>query len=238
MEDNASKLRGNNETLRFRLIWTELLIPLHKILLIPSVFYMARDFDAGKSISRAIGRGGPWKSRLFWRPSPPPHTFLCTEQFRNQQLYKKCDKDTHPVHKIILKVCWRDATLFVYFHVFKHTVHTSIPSHSYNTFIRRHSPGPLSISSSLLSLVGKTSLWCRAENRTQACLTVNIVAWNGSKPTRYQLSQWYNYRRSVSILFWATPCDLGFMGRGQFEMRVGTVDMIISEVTLAKFEQD
>ncbi len=24
------------------------------------------DFDAGKSISRAIGRGGHWKSRLFW----------------------------------------------------------------------------------------------------------------------------------------------------------------------------
>jgi hypothetical protein len=32
------------------------------------VVYMARDkdFDEGKSISRAIGRGGPRKSGLFW----------------------------------------------------------------------------------------------------------------------------------------------------------------------------
>ena len=33
-----------------------------------------------------------------------------------------------------------------------------------------HSPRPLSISSSLSGSVGKTSLWCRAGNRTRACL--------------------------------------------------------------------
>ncbi len=40
------------------------------------VVYMAWDvmiFDVGKSISRAIGGGGPWKSRLFWAtPSNGP----------------------------------------------------------------------------------------------------------------------------------------------------------------------
>jgi hypothetical protein len=41
-------------------------------------------------------------------------------------------------------------------------VHTFSPSHSYNTFIRRHSPRFLSISSSLISSVGKTSLGCRS----------------------------------------------------------------------------
>ncbi len=33
------------------------------------LFYMElilNDFEGGKSITRAIGRGGPWKSRLFW----------------------------------------------------------------------------------------------------------------------------------------------------------------------------
>ncbi len=34
---------------------------------VPVLLYGAgrNDFDAGKSISRAIGRGGPWKSKLF-----------------------------------------------------------------------------------------------------------------------------------------------------------------------------
>jgi hypothetical protein len=41
------------------------------------------------------------------------------------------------------------------------------------TFIRRHSLRFLSISSSLVSAVGKTSLGCRAENQTRACLTVS-----------------------------------------------------------------
>ena len=55
---------------------------------------------------------------------------------------------------------------FVYFFLFcnRHTYTYSI------TFIRHHSPGLLSISSSLVSSVRKTSLWCRAENRTRTCL--------------------------------------------------------------------
>ncbi len=47
--------------------------------------------------------------------------------------------------------------LFWYF-----IVHTLIPSHSYSYIIRRHSPKFLSISSSQVSSVGKTSLGCRA----------------------------------------------------------------------------
>ncbi len=53
------------------------------------------------------------------------------------------------------------------------------PSHSYNTFICRLSPRFLSISSSLVSSVGRTTLGCQAENRTRACLT--------AKPTHYHL---------------------------------------------------
>jgi hypothetical protein len=60
--------------------------------------------------------------------------------------------------------------LFI-FHFFITYIHSF--SHSYTTFIRRHSPGPLSISSSLESSVGRPSLWCRAENRTPACLTAS-----------------------------------------------------------------
>ncbi len=48
---------------------------------------------------------------------------------------------------------------------------TYIHSFNHNTFIRRHSLKPLSISSSLVCSVGITSLWGRAENRTRACLT-------------------------------------------------------------------
>ncbi len=59
-------------------------------------------------------------------------------------------------------------------------LHTFIPSHSYSTFISGHSPRFLSISSSLVSSVGKTFLGCRAENRTRTCLT--------TRPAHYQLS--------------------------------------------------
>jgi hypothetical protein len=40
-------------------------------------------------------------------------------------------------------------------------------------FIRRHSPRDLSISSSLVRSVGKTSLGCQAGNRTRACLAAS-----------------------------------------------------------------
>ncbi len=45
--------------------------------------------------------------------------------------------------------------LFI-FHIF-YNIHTFIQSHLYNIFIRRHSLGPLSISSSLESSVGRPS---------------------------------------------------------------------------------
>jgi hypothetical protein len=65
-------------------------------------------------------------------------------------------------------------TFLFIFHIFFITyIHTFIQSHSCNTFILRHSLGPLSISSSLESSVGRPSLWCRAENRTRACLTAS-----------------------------------------------------------------
>ncbi len=72
--------------------------------------------------------------------------------------------------------------LFWYF-----LVHTFGPSHSYNSFIRRHSPSFLSISSLLVSSVGKTSPECRAGNRTRACLKhyhLNYLAtfWATSHP--------------------------------------------------------
>ncbi len=84
-----------------------------------------------------------------------------------------------------LKVWWQDATLsFVYFSYF-YDIHTFIQSHSYNTFIHRHSLRPVSISSSLVCSVGKTSLWCRTENRTRACLTARRRATNWATPHHY-----------------------------------------------------
>ncbi len=59
---------------------------------------------------------------------------------------------------VYLKVWWHDATLFVFFIIFYyiHTyIHSFIQSHSFNTFIHRHSRRPLSISSSLVCSVGK-----------------------------------------------------------------------------------
>ncbi len=50
------------------------------------------------------------------------------------------------------------------------------------TFIRRHSPRFLSISSSLVSSVGKTSLWCPAENQTRACRTASRRTTNWATP--------------------------------------------------------
>ncbi len=69
--------------------------------------------------------------------------------------------------------------------IFKKKKHTFILSHSWNTYIRRHSPGPLSISSSLESSVGKASLWCRAENRTRACRTASRRANNWATPHQF-----------------------------------------------------
>ncbi len=51
-------------------------------------------------------------------------------------------------HSFFLMVWWQDASFCLFF-IF-YTIHTFIQSHSYNTFIRRHSLRPLSISSSLV----------------------------------------------------------------------------------------
>ncbi len=51
--------------------------------------------------------------------------------------------------------------------------YNDIHTFNHNTFIRRHSLKPISISSSLVCSVGKTSLWCQAENQTRACLTAS-----------------------------------------------------------------
>ncbi len=45
---------------------------------------------------------------------------------------------------LFLKVWWQDVTLFCFFFIF-YNMHTFIQSHSYNTFIHRHSLRPLSI---------------------------------------------------------------------------------------------
>ncbi len=75
------------------------------------------------------------------------------------------------------KVWWQDATLFVYFSYFMtyihsfnhiHTIHI-YPSPVAKVFLHLFIAGKLS---------GKTSLWCRAENRTQACLTASRRATN------------------------------------------------------------
>ncbi len=75
------------------------------------------------------------------------------------------------------QIIFKGFFVFVYFSYFI----AFIQSHLFNTFIRCHSPRSLSIYSSLVSSVGKTSLCrCWAENRTRGLPY--------SKPTRYQLS--------------------------------------------------
>jgi hypothetical protein len=80
--------------------------------------------------------------------------------------------------KWFLNVWWQDATLFVYFSYFITCSHSFIQSHSYNTFIHRHSLRPLSISSSLICSVGKHLVASRESNSGLPY----------SKLTRYQLS--------------------------------------------------
>ncbi len=115
----------------------------------------------------------------------------------------------------VLKVWWHAATLFVYFS-YIYDIHTFISSHSYNTLVRRHSPRSLSISSSLWSSVRKTSLWCRAENRTRACLTASRRSTNWATPhhtnqlkvTYTELTQWGNHWRKCKILLHTDPVDM------------------------------
>ncbi len=76
-------------------------------------------------------------------------------------------------------VWWHDATLFVYFSYFITYIHTF-------TFIQYIYPSPFAEASlhffiaCLLSW--GTSLWCRAENRTRACLAASRRATNWATP--------------------------------------------------------
>ncbi len=87
------------------------------------------------------------RSVFLWAPPPPPK-----EKRKNRKFF-------------FLNVWWHDATLLVYFSYFITYIHTFIQSHSYNTFIRRHSLRPLSISSSLVCSVGEPP--CGAEPRIE-----------------------------------------------------------------------
>jgi hypothetical protein len=81
---------------------------------------------------------------------------------------------------------------------------TYIHSFNHNTFIRRHSLKPLSISSSPVCSVGETSLWGRAENRTRDCLTASRRAANWATPPHLT-----EPRRPIQLShaapYWATP---------------------------------
>ncbi len=96
----------------------------------------------------------------------------------------------HPFSiNFFLKVWWHDATLFVYFSYFFITyIHSFSQSHSFNTFIHRHSLRPLSISSSLVCSVGKHLPVVPRRESTSGLPY--------SKPTRYQLSHAAPYQLS------------------------------------------
>jgi hypothetical protein len=97
-----------------------------------------------------------------------------TEFSRKRPEKKKTGKTIKIVNQNFTKIfffkglvagCHSFCLFFIFFVTY---IHSFIQSHSYNTFIHHHSLGPLSISSSLESSVGRSSLWCRAENRTRA----------------------------------------------------------------------
>ncbi len=91
--------------------------------------------------------------------------------------------------------------LFLFIFIF-YNIHTFIQPHSYNTFIHCHSLRPLSISSSLVCSVGKTSLWCRAENRTRTCLTASRRATNYATPHHYYATPHHTMpRRTLYISY-------------------------------------
>ncbi len=106
-------------------------------------------------------------------------------------VFKHLYKSMYHAKFIQLKVWWHDFCFFVYF-----IVHKFIPSHSFRTFIRHHSPKFLSILSSLGSSVGKTSLGCRAKNQTRTCLTASRRTTNWATPQPFWATQ---------HLYWATP---------------------------------
>jgi hypothetical protein len=102
-------------------------------------------------------------------------------------------------------VAWYHSFCFFYYFL----VHTFIPPHSYSTF-RRHSPRFLSISSissSLVSSVGKTSLGCRAVNLTRACHTSSGRTNNWATLHHTELSRTFTkLRRTILILIQRKRC--------------------------------
>ncbi len=66
-----------------------------------------------------------------------------------------------------------------------------------------------SISSSLVCSVGKTSLWCRAENRTRACLTASRRAANWATPHHhfvyYDDDGEFVYHAHISFVVFTPP---------------------------------
>jgi hypothetical protein len=99
--------------------------------------------------------------------------FHCKENSKNIHRKRIARGQSQFPHSCVCErfIWWQDATLFVYFSYFN--IHSSIHSTTYNTLIHRHSLRPLSISLSIVCSVGKTSLWCRAKNRTRTCLTAS-----------------------------------------------------------------
>ncbi len=104
---------------------------------------------------------------------PPQHSPPSRRTHRAQYWWFKCFLGG--------KVWWHDATL-LFILIFFSTYIFSITFIQYCTFIRRHSLKFLSISSSLVSSVRKTSLGCRVENRTRACLTASRRTTNWATP--------------------------------------------------------
>jgi hypothetical protein len=111
-----------------------------------------------------------------------PHFTKCTES--PSSIYQVYDGIICLKSLVRLKVWWHDDTLFVYFlyfmiyiHSFNHihTIHLSVA-------IRR------GISPYLHRWLAQweTSLWCRAEDRTRACLTASRCSANLATPHHEQ----------------------------------------------------
>jgi hypothetical protein len=107
---------------------------------------------------------------LHWQVRGMETNAECYPTSQNITFFRK----EHTTEKCNIKVWWQYATLFVYFSYFITYIQSSNHIHTI------HSPRPLSISSSLVSSVGQTSLWCRAENQTRACLPASRRATNSN----------------------------------------------------------
>ncbi len=87
----------------------------------------------------------------------------------------RAEHGTISFFKGLVAGCHSFYLFFIFFLTYIHSFHM-------HTIIHRHSLAPLSISSLLESSVGRPSLWCRAKNRTWACLTASRHATNWATP--------------------------------------------------------